>query len=75
MSRLKPRLLFQGPYVQSDFTAGSYEQFHTWDIKPDGSKFLMMREAGDKTSVRKGPRQVNIIWNWNWLEELKNSVK
>jgi eukaryotic-like serine/threonine-protein kinase len=74
MSRLKPRLLFQGTYVQSDFTAGSYEQFHTWDIKPDGSKFLMMKEVGDNASVRSGPRQIKIILNWNWLEELQGEL-
>jgi hypothetical protein len=62
-----PRTLFQGTYVRSVNSPGSRD-FVTWDISPDGGKFLMMKES----SAGSGPCKINIILNW--FEELKDRV-
>ena len=62
----KPRTLFQGAYYRDG------RDFATWDIHPDGKRFLMMTEADpDSTEVAARPR-INIILNW--FEELKERV-
>ena len=39
--------------------SGYFLQFHSYDVSPDGRRFLMIRrEAG---SV---PRQLNVVFNW-----------
>jgi hypothetical protein len=35
-----PRLLFRGTYTPARFTLMDNE-YHPWDISPDGSRFLM----------------------------------
>ena len=62
----KPAPLFRGTYVllnQRD-----------WDISPDGSQFLMLKEAAatGKPVAPEGPRKINIVANW--FEELKARV-
>jgi Tol biopolymer transport system component len=59
-----PRTLFQGTYVSSVNSAGSRDST-TWDISPDGKKFLMMKQS----SAGEGLRKILIVLNW--LEELK----
>jgi serine/threonine-protein kinase len=66
-----PRVLFRGTYVINVFRAGNFD-FATWDISPDGKRFLMMKEAGPTASGGGGPRKINIVLNW--LEELKQRV-
>jgi eukaryotic-like serine/threonine-protein kinase len=61
------KTLFQGTYVSSVNSPGN-DDFATWDISPDGKKFLMMKEQ----SAGSGPRKINIVLNW--LEELKQRV-
>jgi eukaryotic-like serine/threonine-protein kinase len=61
------RTLFQGTYVSSVNSPASRD-FGTWDISPDGQRFLMLRES----SAGSGPRKINIVVNW--LEELKQRV-
>ena len=56
----KTEALFQGKYDSS------------WDISPDGKRFLMMKEPGATTTAAGGPQKINIILNW--LEELKQRV-
>jgi hypothetical protein len=41
--------------------------FATWNIDPDGKRFLMMKEPGSEAS-----REINIVLNW--FEELKRRV-
>jgi hypothetical protein len=48
--------------------AGNFD-FATWDISPDGKRFLMMKESGSSAG---GPRKINIVVNW--IEELKQRV-
>jgi serine/threonine-protein kinase len=55
----KPETLFQGKYS-------------SWDIHPDGKRFLMMKEVGSKPGAAEGPRKINIVLNWT--EELKRRV-
>jgi Tol biopolymer transport system component len=64
----KPEFLFRGPYTSSKPDDG-----HPWDIsRPDGKRFLMMKEAGTNASAAEGPRKINIVLNW--FEELKQRV-
>jgi serine/threonine protein kinase/Tol biopolymer transport system component len=45
----------------------------TWDIHPDGKRFLMMKRAAASTSSSEASRQkINIVLNW--FEELKQLV-
>jgi hypothetical protein len=65
----RPETLFRGDFVQSRANDG-----HTWDISPDGKRFLMMKwgaTAEDKTTNRTTPK-INVILNW--YEELKERV-
>jgi eukaryotic-like serine/threonine-protein kinase len=64
----KPELLFQGIYLSS-----STQELGTWDISPNGKRFLMMKEVGSSASDNGGPRKINIVLNW--IEELKQRVR
>jgi serine/threonine protein kinase/Tol biopolymer transport system component len=66
-----PGTLFRGMYVY--VSVGGYD-LHTWDISPDGKRFLMMKEAvsAGKPAAAETPRKINIVLNW--LEELKQRV-
>jgi hypothetical protein len=59
----RPRMLFQGKYVRSDFplTGTAY------DVTADGQRFLMVEETGGTT-----PTQINVVVHWD--EELKRRV-
>jgi serine/threonine-protein kinase len=63
-----PQVLFKGTYrfVQD-------EDF-SWDISPDGRRFLMIKELTDNAQTPAGasPRRINIVLNW--FEELKQRV-
>jgi len=59
-----PKELFRGSYFS---TIGMH-----WDISPDGKRFLMIKEAGDKTDAAPGPRKIVVVLNW--FEELKQRV-
>ena len=63
---VEPEMLFQTMSVSVD-AAGP-----TWDIHPDGKRFLMMKEAGNTASADGAPGKINIVLNW--LEELKERV-
>jgi eukaryotic-like serine/threonine-protein kinase len=52
----RPRTLFE---------EGSY---HEWDVAPDGTRFLMIKED----PAESGPAQLNVVLNW--FEELKRRV-
>jgi len=64
------RVLLHGNYVSSVFMA-SYFDFATWDISPDGMRFLMLKNASSP-SESEGPLRINIVLNW--FEELKQRV-
>jgi serine/threonine-protein kinase len=66
-----PWTLFRGTYVSNVFMAGNWD-FATWDISPDGKRFLMMKEVEANASEAGGPRKINIVLNW--FEELKQRV-
>jgi eukaryotic-like serine/threonine-protein kinase len=61
----KPEILFHGGYVPSSSTE------NTWDVSPDGKRFLMMKELAPSASATaaEGPRKINIVLHW--FEELK----
>jgi hypothetical protein len=62
-----PRKLFPDTYVGSVNRPGSRD-LATWDISPDGKKFLMMKES----SAGEGLRKIKIALNL--LEELKQHM-
>ncbi len=57
-----PRSLFSGPYRH----LGNFFSGHTYDIAPDGKKFLMIRNSGMASN------HINVVLNW--FEELKRLV-
>jgi serine/threonine protein kinase/Tol biopolymer transport system component len=67
-----PRVLFRGTYIETDFPNAS--DFNTWDIHPDGKRFLMIKPPASTGAAptATGPRKINIVLNW--FEELKQQV-
>ena len=61
-----PTPLFQGTYTSP---VGGWAFLNTWDISPDGKRFLMIKPT---TSIEDTPRQINVVLNW--FEELKELV-
>ena len=59
----KPRRLFEGPYFLAEFPTLD----PTYDVSPDGQRFLMIKETKQATASR-----INVVLNW--LEELKRLV-
>ncbi len=53
-------------------TTGSSLPATTWDIHPDGKRFLMIKRPDAAPSAPAGPLKINIVLNW--LEELKQRV-
>jgi serine/threonine-protein kinase len=62
-----PKILFRGSYVS--LTSGDDS---SWDISPDGRRFLMMKEPKPAAAAGGGPRRIQIVLNW--FEELKQRV-
>jgi serine/threonine-protein kinase len=63
-----PTTLFAGRYFFSDAIGGVGEG-RTYDVSPDGRRFLMIKESdGDASAPR------NIVLVQNWTEELKRLV-
>ena len=60
----KSRLLFEGLYVASQFPLIGV----AYDVSSDGQRFLMVKEARQRTSEN----QIHIVQNW--FEELKRLV-
>ena len=60
-----PRVLFNGKYVSFD---PQRDEVDTWDISPDGKRFIMIKDISEAG----GPRKINIVVNW--FEELKRKV-
>ena len=65
----RPRLLFEGDYVQEDPGQGA----HNYDVSPDGQRFLMLKDAAQPGQATSAPLP-QIIVVQNWLEELKRLV-
>jgi serine/threonine-protein kinase len=61
--------LFQNIYSSAEGPLGV-----SWDISPDGKRFLMIAGARitSDSSTTESPRRINIVLNW--LEELKRLV-
>jgi hypothetical protein len=60
-----PKTLFRGTYAARSGSNIS------WDISPDGKRFLMTKDAGT-TGAGDSPRRINIVLNW--FEELKQRM-
>jgi hypothetical protein len=65
----KPEVLFQGKYVSTAIGDG-----HTWDVHPDGKRFLMMREAAPAGQPTPASDSRKIVIVLNWFEDLKQRV-
>lgn len=64
----KPETLFRKRFVYRDS-----QELQTWDIHPDGKRFLMMvYSAGGLTTEENSQPGINIILNW--FEELTERV-
>ena len=62
-----PAKLIDGPYY-----GGTLPNIpRTYDVSPDGKRFLMIKEAG---SLDQTPAPTSIVVVQNWLEELKRLV-
>jgi len=59
-----PQVLFEGSYVKSTVIPG----YQYYDISPDGSRFLLLKENVQQSSRN----QIEIVLNW--FEELKRLV-
>jgi hypothetical protein len=58
-----PQVIFDGPYLAPNSS-------RTYDVSPNGERFLMLKAASsDKTSA-----QPSMIIVQNWTEELKRRV-
>ena len=63
---VKSEVLFQSTYYNA-------APFNTsWDIHPDGNRFLMMNETAADSKTEKSRPRIDIILNW--FEELKQQV-
>ena len=62
-----PKTLFRSTYVGSNRTGGT-----SWDISPDGKRFLMIKPPPSIASAGGAPQKINIVLNW--FEELKQRV-
>jgi len=62
-----PKILFRSTNLGPTASSGI-----TWDIAPDGKRFLMIKEPQPTPSASSGPRKINIVLNWT--EELKQRV-
>jgi len=60
----KPRVLFEGQYVSHARPVG----YQSYDISPDGKRFLMMKEG----ELPREFNRINVVLNW--FEELKRLV-
>jgi serine/threonine-protein kinase len=60
-----PQLLFEGPYY-TGFVG------RTYDVSPDGQRFLMIKDAAATAQAGSPPPQ--IIVTLNWFDELKRRV-
>jgi dipeptidyl aminopeptidase/acylaminoacyl peptidase len=65
----KPEVLFEGEYFINSI---SY-YVPTWDIHPDGKRFIMIKPGGTEADkIQRNATKVNVVLNW--FEELKNRV-
>jgi hypothetical protein len=62
----KSRVLFKGAFI------AGYGESPSWDISPDGKRFLMIKPPQSPASTGEAPRKINIVVNWT--EELKQRV-
>ena len=67
-----PEILFRGRYLSVSFPSSTLTD--TWDIHPEGDRFLMIKlaETSEGDYRTGGPRKINIIRNW--FEEMKEQV-
>lgn len=64
VSAAKPRVLFEGQYLLTRFPQAGV----TYDVSPDGQRFLMVKEIEQTTTAT----QINVVLNW--FEELTRRV-
>jgi eukaryotic-like serine/threonine-protein kinase len=59
----KPKLLFEAHYE-----TGLYPSFPSYDVSPDGQRFLMIKPSEQESAAT----QINVVLNWS--EDLKRRV-
>ena len=64
-----PEVMFEGPYYEGDAVSIG----RTFDVSPDGERFLMIKQATDINQADDATgQQLRIVQNW--LEELTARV-
>jgi serine/threonine-protein kinase len=58
-----PQVVFEGPYHASSANGG-----RTYDVSPDGERFLMLKEITPADAAARPPQLVIVL---NWFDELK----
>ena len=67
------KVLFRGSYVSADAVTSTLD-LNSWDVSPDGKRFLMIKElaSAGEASAAGPPRRINVVLNW--FEELNQRV-
>ena len=60
-----PQMVFDGPYIASN-------PGPTYDVSPDGKRFLMIKAAQPTAAASTPPQLVVVL---NWFEELKRLTR
>lgn len=68
----KPKTLFQGNYIEQDI--GMLDR-KSWDISPDGKRFLMMKPVVSAVDQSTAEEPQKIIIVLNWFEKLKERLQ
>ena len=63
-----PSVLFRGPYYEGD----SESIARTFDLSPDGERFLMIKGVDESGTEDASPRRINVVVNW--FQELEERV-
>jgi hypothetical protein len=70
----KPTKLFEGQYYGRQFTGDQGNSARTYDVSPDGRRFLMIKAANETGPLGVREAAPNFVVVLNWLEELKTRV-
>ncbi len=73
--KTEPTFQLEAPEILFRIVLAYAEDLHTsWDVSPDGKRFLMIKEATDVAVTEAGISRPRINIVLNWLEELKERV-
>lgn len=56
-----PELLFNGRFVREDSRSGG----HSYDVGPDGQRFVMMEPVPDEPGTEASRTQLRVVLSWH----------